>query len=59
MRLNVFLNSYGTRREVGLLSEENGRIFFEYAPEDRNSGAYSKKIRPFSSESSPTSRRVP
>ena len=33
MRLNVFLNSYGTRREVGLLSEENGRIFFEYAPE--------------------------
>lgn len=29
MRLNVFLNSYGTRREVGLLSEENGRIFFE------------------------------
>ena len=27
MRLNVFLNSYGVRREVGLLSEENGRIF--------------------------------
>ena len=38
MRLNVFLNSYGTRREVGLLSEENGRIFFEYAPEFLNSG---------------------
>ena len=38
MRLNVFLNSYGTRREVGLLSEENGRIFFEYAPEFLSSG---------------------
>ncbi len=38
MRLNVFLNSYGTRREVGLLSEENGRIFFEYAPEFLTSG---------------------
>ena len=32
MRLHVFLNSYGTRREVGMLSEENGRILFEYAP---------------------------
>jgi len=38
MRLNVFLNSYGTRREVGLLSEENGRIFFEYAPDFLSSG---------------------
>ena len=32
MKLHVFLNSYGIRREVGMLSEENGRIFFEYAP---------------------------
>ena len=38
MRLNVFLNSYGVRREVGLLSEENGRIFFEYASEFLTSG---------------------
>ena len=38
MRLNVFLNSYGTRREVGLLFEENGRIFFEYAPDFLTSG---------------------
>lgn len=38
MRLNVFLNSYGTRREVGLLSEENGRIFFQYAPDFLTSG---------------------
>lgn len=33
MRLRVFLNSYGARREVGMLSDENGRILFEYAPE--------------------------
>ena len=33
MRLHVFLNSYGARREVGMLSDENGRILFEYAPE--------------------------
>ena len=38
MRLHVFLNSYGTRREVGLLSDENGRILFEYAPEFLSSG---------------------
>ena len=38
MKLTVFLNSYGTRREVGLLSEENGRIFFEYAPDFLTSG---------------------
>ena len=38
MKLNVFLNSYGTCREVGLLSEENGRIFFEYAPDFLTSG---------------------
>ena len=35
---HVFLNSYGTRHEVGLLSEENGRIFFEYAPDFLTSG---------------------
>ena len=33
MRLTVYLNHYGVRREVGLLSEENNRIFFEYSPE--------------------------
>ena len=32
MRLTVYLNHYGVRREVGLLSEENNHIFFEYAP---------------------------
>ena len=33
MRLTVYLNHCGVRREVGLLSEENNRIFFEYSPE--------------------------
>lgn len=33
MKLNVFLNAYGRRCQVGLLYEENGRIFFEYAPD--------------------------
>lgn len=33
MRLTVYLNHYGVRHEVGLLSEENNRIFFEYAPD--------------------------
>ena len=44
MRLNVFLNSYGVRREVGILSEEDHRIFFEYAPEFLASGI---EISPF------------
>ena len=38
MKLHVFLDAYGMRREVGLLSEENGRIFFEYEPEFLTSG---------------------
>ena len=38
MRLTVYLNHYGIRREVGLLSEENNRIFFEYAPDFIASG---------------------
>ena len=38
MRLTVYLNHAGVRREVGLLSEENGRIFFEYAPGFLSSG---------------------
>ncbi len=38
MKLNVFLNSYGVRRTVGLLAERNGRIYFEYAPEFLDSG---------------------
>lgn len=38
MRLTVYLNHYGVRHEVGLLSEENNRIFFEYAPDFLKSG---------------------
>ena len=38
MKLHVFLNSYGIRREVGMLSGENGRILFKYAPEFLSSG---------------------
>ena len=37
MKLNVFLNMYGSRREVGLLVQEKQRIFFEYAPDFRKS----------------------
>lgn len=33
MKLHVYLNAYGNRRFVGVLQEERGRIFFEYAPE--------------------------
>ena len=33
MRLNVFLNTHGNRLFVGVLEEQNNRIFFEYAPE--------------------------
>ena len=44
MKLKVFLNSYGVRREVGILSEEDHRIFFEYAPEFLTSGI---NISPF------------
>lgn len=33
MRLNVFLNTYGKRKFVGILEETDNRIFFEYAPE--------------------------
>ena len=38
MRLTVYLNHYGVRREVGLLSEENNHVFFEYAPDFLKSG---------------------
>ena len=37
MRLNVFLNTYGNRLFVGVLEEQNKRVFFEYAPEFVNS----------------------
>ena len=37
MKLNVFLNMYGSRREVGLLAQKEQRIFFEYAPDFRKS----------------------
>ena len=33
MKLHVYLNAHGNRRFVGVLQEERGRIFFEYAPE--------------------------
>ena len=33
MRLNVFMNAYGNRLFVGVLEEQNKRVFFEYAPE--------------------------
>ena len=32
MKLNVFLNMYGKRQEVGLLQQDKQRILFEYAP---------------------------
>lgn len=38
MKLQVFLNSYGVRRMVGLLYQAGNRIFFEYAPEFLASG---------------------
>ena len=38
MKLNVFLNLYGSRQEVGLLHQDNQRIFFEYAPAFLKSG---------------------
>ena len=44
MKLNVFLNMYGSRREVGLLVQEKQRIFFEYAPDFRKS---SIELSPF------------
>ncbi len=33
MRLNVFLNAYGKRQYVGILQQQEQRIFFEYSPE--------------------------
>ncbi|MBE6449894.1 MAG: type II toxin-antitoxin system HipA family toxin [Alphaproteobacteria bacterium] len=33
MKLNVFLNMYGKRQQVGILAEEGKRIFFQYAPD--------------------------
>ena len=44
MRLTVYLNHYGIRREIGRLSEENNRIFFEYAPDFIVSGI---RLSPF------------
>ena len=32
MKLNVFLNMYGKRQEVGLLQQDKQRILFEYSP---------------------------
>ena len=33
MKLNVFYNAYGKRLFMGILAEENRRIFFQYTPE--------------------------
>lgn len=38
MKLNVFFHAYGKRRFVGILAEDNRRIFFEYSPEFIQSG---------------------
>ncbi|MDO4839804.1 MAG: hypothetical protein Q3990_03940 [Desulfovibrionaceae bacterium] len=32
-KLNVFYNACGKRSFAGILAEEKGHIFFEYAPE--------------------------
>ena len=37
MNLKVFYNAYGERRLMGLLSQREGRVFFEYAAEFLNS----------------------
>ena len=44
MNLKVFYNAYGERRLMGLLSQREGRIFFEYAPAFLNFGL---EVSPF------------
>ena len=44
MNLKVFYNAYGERRLMGLLSQREGRIFFEYAAEFLNGGL---EVSPF------------
>ena len=44
MNLKVFYNAYGERRLMGLLSQREGRIFFEYAPDFFNFGL---EVSPF------------
>ena len=44
MNLKVFYNAYGERRLMGLLSQREGRIFFEYASEFLNGGL---EVSPF------------
>lgn len=44
MNLKVFFNAYGERRLMGLLSQREGRIFFEYAPAFFNFGL---EVSPF------------
>lgn len=44
MNLKVFYNAYGERRLMGLLSQREGRIFFEYAPAFFNFGL---EVSPF------------
>lgn len=38
MKLHVYLNMYGVRCMIGLLYENGGRVFFEYAPDFQKSG---------------------
>ena len=44
MNLKVFYNAYGERRLMGLLSQREGRVFFEYAAEFLN---FELEVSPF------------
>ena len=44
MKLKIFLNMYGIRREVGLLYEKENRFFFEYSKDFLETGL---QISPF------------
>lgn len=51
MRLKVFYNAYGKRLFMGILADENKRIFFEYAPEFIADGLFSDIISSVSDKS--------
>lgn len=38
MKLNVFLNMYGKRTQIGVLAEQENRIFFQYTSDFIGSG---------------------
>lgn len=44
MKLNVYLNAYGERSYVGILREEERRVFFEYSPDFLRNGV---ELSPF------------